>query len=302
MLFGFEIIGVAHLLPRAAHIDLKPRELGLIAHLGAAGHPIAQIYIRQTRRTGDFDVVKDDVIAQPVTGPVRAVERIDHAHPVIEHIRQADANQLAGLGIGIFDHTAADRGFLDHRGEFEDIHIGHATVCMAAVKIGAEEVVLLFRGPRRRCPPRQPRVTLDCALLAFARGEVGYVDARRQTGRAIRARRAIQYILRPPEALPRQAVIQLGRGVALQRGEQFTFHPAVQIRAGLGRSHIELRSDGKCMAHENPLLFGGNSNNWSKARQAQVWVSSRFRHDGSAGLCRGSRRSGSDGARWRRSE
>ena len=76
-------------------------------------------------------MVEDQVSSKAAIGTVGRVEGINHAEPVAEHIGQADPDQT--LIVCVFDHTAANRGFFDHRGKFKDIHIGHAAISMAAV-------------------------------------------------------------------------------------------------------------------------------------------------------------------------
>ena len=155
-----EGVGITHLLPASADVDLKPGELGLVAHLLAARHPIAQVDIGQARGAGDLDMIEDDVVAQPVTGAVGGVEGIDHADPVAQHIGQANAHQIARVLIDIFNHPAADRGFLDHGGKFKHIHIRHSAIRMAAVEVTAEEVILVFGRPGRGGPAHQAFVAL----------------------------------------------------------------------------------------------------------------------------------------------
>jgi hypothetical protein len=92
------------------------------------------------------------------------------------------------------------------------------------------------------------KVAQDAALGA-AGFEIGHPDAGGQAGRAFRAGRAVQHVLAAPEALLGQRIVQPLRLIALQRREQLTLHPPIQIGAGLRGRHIELRGDRKGVAH-----------------------------------------------------
>ncbi len=95
-------------------------------------------------------MIKDQIGPKAVFGQLGLEKRINHADPVIEHIGQGYCRQIAGAVIrrgGVFDHPAFDRGFLDHRGEFENIHIGHAAICVAMFQIPAKQIVLILGRP-----------------------------------------------------------------------------------------------------------------------------------------------------------
>ena len=55
---------IADRLPLAGLVDLQRREAGLVAHLAAAGHPVAKVDVGQPRLTRDGDVVEDDMGAK----------------------------------------------------------------------------------------------------------------------------------------------------------------------------------------------------------------------------------------------
>jgi hypothetical protein len=60
--------------------------------------------------------------------------------------------------------------------------------------------------------------------------------------------------LRPAEPLFGQAVIEFASVFTLQCGEQFPFHPALKVGAGLGGRYVELRRDRQCVAHDVQTL------------------------------------------------
>ena len=62
---------------------------------------------------------------------------------------------------GVFDDAGLDRGFLDHRGEFEDVHVGHAAIGVAVVKIAAKQRELIFGGPGAGGVAQQMCCTLE---------------------------------------------------------------------------------------------------------------------------------------------
>ena len=95
VLVRLETLGIVQLLPLPAHVDLKPGELGLVAHFLAARHPVAQIDIGQARLAGDFDVIEDDVVAQARLRAGRGCRRNRPCSARRQHIGQADADQIA---------------------------------------------------------------------------------------------------------------------------------------------------------------------------------------------------------------
>ena len=139
---------------------------------------------------------------------------------------------------------------------------------VAAVEIAAEQPELFLGGPGAGCAPAQVAVALLGAALAAGRLELGHPDPRRHAGGAFRAGRPVQHVLRPPEALLGQRVVQRLGIVALQGGEKLAFHPTCQIGAGLRRSHIELRSNRKCVTHLFPRDVCGERSKPPAFRQA----------------------------------
>ena len=245
---------IADLAPFAGLENLHCRKPGLVAHLAAARHPVAKVDVRQPRLARDGDVVKDDVGPKAHLRQVGVVKAVDHRQPVIEHIGQADGGQRAAAfplprGAGVFDDTRFDRRLLDHRGEFEDVHVGHAAIGVAAVKVAAKQGELVFGGPGAGGVAAQGRRTAQDAALGFRGHEIRHPDARRQAGRAFGTRRAVEHVLAAPEALFGQRVIQPLRLIALQRGEQLSFHAPDQIGARLRGRHVELGRDGQGVAH-----------------------------------------------------
>ncbi|SDE39121.1 hypothetical protein SAMN04244550_00283 [Rhodobacter capsulatus] len=185
---------------------------------------------------------------------VGVVEAVDHRDAVIEHIGQADGRQRAGPGlhpaVAIFDDAGLHRRFLDHRGEFEDVHVGHAAIGMTRVKIAAEERELFLGGPGAGRGALEMGVAVEHLALGPGRLEIRDADARRKTGRAIGAGGAVKHVLRAPEALARERIVQFLGALALQGREQLALRPPVQIGAGLRSGHVELRCKRKRMAHE----------------------------------------------------
>ena len=80
--------------PAALGEDLERLVAGLVVHLGAAGHPVAEIDVRQAGFGGERHVVEDDVAAEAVAGEVGVEEGIDHRHAVREDVGQADRREL----------------------------------------------------------------------------------------------------------------------------------------------------------------------------------------------------------------
>ena len=117
---------------------------------------------------------------------------------------------------GLFPDGGEDLGerhalhLLDHRGELEHVHVGHAAIGMARVQIAAEQGILLFGRPGRGGLAVRPGIAARDAALAARGFEPGHVDSRRQAGRAFRAGRPVEHVLRAPEALFRQRVEQPG--------------------------------------------------------------------------------------------
>ena len=126
---------------------------------------------------------------------------------------------------------------------------------MARIKIAAKQIILLFSGPRGDAPALQRGVALQDPLLRLARLKLGDIDPRRKAGRARGAGRAIQNILRPPESLFLEAIVQNSRIRPLQRGEKLSLHPVLKIGTGLGRCDVKLRNYGNGMTHDFQLDF-----------------------------------------------
>jgi hypothetical protein len=84
------VIGrIAERLPIPVFIDLKPFEIGLIAHFRRTRHPVAKIDKGQARFARDLDMIEDHIGPNRFFDPLGIVKRIDHAQPIFEHIREA---------------------------------------------------------------------------------------------------------------------------------------------------------------------------------------------------------------------
>jgi hypothetical protein len=183
-------------------------------------------------------------------------EGIDEAQPVIEDVGQADRGQrVVAVAVAVLDHARLDGRFLDHGGELEDVHVGHSAIRVPRVEVAAEERVLLLRRPGRTGGAHEARVALEDSLLAAAGPEVGDPYPRRETGRAFGAGRPVEHVLRPPEALLGERVVQLLRLLALQRREQLPLAPPRQVGAALRGRHVELWRYRKRMAHDGVVRW-----------------------------------------------
>ena len=260
----------------------------LVSHLGRTGHPVAEIDVGQARLAGDVDMVEDDLRAEAVARAVGIVERVDHRQPVIEHVGQADRAQLGLAARGarpvvpVLDHAGADRRLLDHRGELEDVHVGHAAARMPHPEIAPEQRVLLLGRPGRGDLAAQMGVAHMGLALRPGGPELGGDDARGQAGRAVGAGRAVEHVLATPEPLLAQLVVERAGTRALQRGEQLPLPAPVDIGAGLRRRHVELRRQRKAVAHGLVVSNGecqtrtlakrpfGSTVNWRAENRAPV--------------------------------
>ena len=199
-------------------------------------------------------MVQNGKRAKAQIGEVGVIETIHHAQAVIEHIGQTDCRQrtrpITGTGrTGVFDHPAFDRGFLNHRGEFENIHIRHAAISMPRIQIAAEQGKLILGRPGAGRIAPQMGGRFHHLALGPAWYEIRHPNPCRQAGRTLGTRRTVQHVLTTPEALLGQSVIQPLRMFALQRREQLALHPPVQIGTGLRCRHIELGRNRQGMAH-----------------------------------------------------
>jgi hypothetical protein len=111
-------------------------------------------------------MVEDDMGSKTIAHAIGVEEGIDQAQPVIEDVGQAHGHQrclAARMGrvfVAVFDDPRAHRRLLDHRGEFEHIHVGHAAIGMARIEVAAEERILRLGGPGRPGQPTQPLIAL----------------------------------------------------------------------------------------------------------------------------------------------
>ena len=209
-------------------------------------------------------MVEDDIGAQREIGEVGIIEAVDHRQAVVEDIGQADGGKGATLfarscGAAVFDDAGFDRRFLDHRGEFEDVHVGHATIGVAIVEVASEEGELVFGCPGAGGVAAQFGGPFEDAAMRAAGSEIGHPDAGREAGRTFRAGGAVEDVLAAAEALFRQGVVQFLRMFPLQRGEQLPFHAPVEIGAGLRGRHVELGRYGKGVAHRAFLVGAGTT-------------------------------------------
>ena len=247
---------VAQRAPLPGLVDFQRGKAGLVAHLPAAGHPVAKVDIGQSGLLRDGDVVEDDVGAQRQVGTVGVVEAVDHGEAVVEDISQADGGEGAAPfprpgGAGVFDDARLDRRLFDHRGEFEDVHVGHAAIGVPPVKVAAEEAELILGRPGGGGVAAQRAGPLEDAALRPGGGEVRNPDAGGQAGGTFGAGGAVEHVLAAAEALLGQRVVQLLRMLPLERGEQLPLHPAREIGAGLRGRDVELGGKGKGMAHRD---------------------------------------------------
>ena len=193
-------------LPAPALVNLQPGKPRLVAHLLAARHPIAEVDERKPRLPRDIDVIKDHMGTQTKIRKVRIVKRINQTQPVIKNIRQTNCRQrpppFPRIGRPcIFNDPAADRRFLNHRGEFKDIHIRHPTFGVAIIKVPPEQAELIFRRPRAGRVPYQFGGPVHNFSLGSRRHKIRHPDPRRKTGRTLGTRGAIKHILAAPEPL-----------------------------------------------------------------------------------------------------
>ena len=92
----------------------------------------------------------------------------------------------AGLAVFqcVFDHRAVDRRLVDHAGEIEGVHVGHAAAGMAAIEVAAEQIELRFGGPGFAWPANQIAVPRKHPALGPAWLECAHGDADRHACRA----------------------------------------------------------------------------------------------------------------------
>ena len=129
--------------------------------------------MRQAEAARLVDMVEDDEAAQRPARDVGSIEGIDQRQAVGEAIGEADREQgtRAVLTAGstaraILGQHRVDMRVLDHHGEIERRHVGHAPLGMAGVEIGAEEDVVLVGRFRRDEDAQEIGVHPDRAALA----------------------------------------------------------------------------------------------------------------------------------------
>jgi hypothetical protein len=95
------------------------------------------------------DMVEDHQRSERATALLRLEKRVRHRYPVIEHIGERDGEEVApptgaifGAASPVLDHAGANIAVLDHHGVVEERHVGHATVRVTRIEIGAEHAIL----------------------------------------------------------------------------------------------------------------------------------------------------------------
>jgi hypothetical protein len=113
----------------------------------------------------------------------------------------------------------------------------------------SEQRVLRLGRPGAARHPLEPGIAPQHAALTAAGAEAADDDPRRQAGGAAGAGRAVEHVLRAPEALVREHVVQVAGTVSLQRGEELALDLAGQVGTGLRRRDVELVRLRQAVAH-----------------------------------------------------
>src|SRR4029079_14851595 len=207
-------------VPACRHQAFLWQEAALVIHLAGTGDPIAEIDVRQAHAVGPLEWIEDHESAERAVGLIRIEKRIDHRQAVAEHIGESDREHLSRAAPGeagirtapaVFDQTGVDVAVFDHHRVIEDRHVGHATVAMARIEIGAKDRILLGRG--RGCAHVADNVGIafgDAAHVTRGR-EVGGHDAHGDAGAAPLAGWAIGDRLAAAEAPLGQQIVELAR-------------------------------------------------------------------------------------------
>ena len=140
-------------------------------------------------------------------------------------------------------------GVLDHHGEIERRHVGHAALGMAGVEIGAEKDVVLVGRLRRDKRADKVGVRPHGPALAVRRVEIVDQHAHRYAGPAALARRPVGDRLRATKASLGQEVVEGGGALADQMGENLPLLLSGQIGARRRRRQIKLWGVARFPAH-----------------------------------------------------
>ena len=141
-------------------------------------------------------------------------------------------------------------------------------MAMALVEIGAKDRILL-RGRHRAALLADDIGVAGEDLAEIARGpEFVGDDADRDTGAALVAGRPIGDRLAAPESAMGQEVVEFARFIADQMGEYLPLVPPRQIRAGRGRSQIELRGITRVLGH---WMSQGSERTGAASRRECQW-------------------------------
>ena len=123
-------------------------------------------------------MIQNDMRAKAAFRHRRVIKRIDEAEPIIEHICQAHCRKRPAFALHIFDHPAFHWRFLDHRREFKDIHIRHATIRMPCIQIAAEQRELILGRPGAAGIADQVCIAAQQLAMRARRREIRHADAR----------------------------------------------------------------------------------------------------------------------------
>ena len=231
-------VGICEFAPGAAGQHLAGAEAGLVGHLAALRHPVAEIDIGQVERAGAFHQPEDGEGAEGALLQPRGEEAVDGGKPVAELVGEAAADQAVAR-VAVFDHHRLDRRVLHHGAVVVEAHRGHVAIGVAGLLVALKQVELFGGGAGRHLEPLHRGVGAGDAAQRAVGLEGGDGDADGHAGIAAGADRGVGDVVAAAEAGAGEAVMHLFGLGAGDLGDHLALGAALHIGAGQGGGGVE---------------------------------------------------------------
>src|SRR6185503_8184757 len=157
--------------------------------------------MRKTHALPAADAVQYHVGAETAPLQLRVKKGVDEGEAVIENIEEDRGHErfailiAAAAGQPIFDDAGIHKAFINHCGEIEHGHVGHAAVVVARVDIAAKQRILFGGGLGVHDLRLKVEVRRQCSAEASRPSELVYRHPHRNTCPASITGRPIGYVL-----------------------------------------------------------------------------------------------------------
>src|SRR6267154_3322740 len=225
--------------PAAVDETFDRLKVRLVGHLAAVLDPIAEIQIGQGSATALLDLPQDVVGAEARAGAVGIVKSVDRGKAVAQLIDDRHHHELAL--VAELHPPRAHPALQQEMRILVAAGLVPSAAGMAARLITKVKRVVLDAKAQSRYRVLQPLVPCLRAPLAARSAKLLDGDAHRNAGAAVVAIRSVGKDAAAAKAEPYQVRVQLGSDQMAGGRDLRARHPARQIAARVGRSHVELQ-------------------------------------------------------------